>query len=120
MDLLYLFKILWRKKFFLLLIPAISAVASYFLTEDLPHEYLSSAQIATGFTDQSSIGYYNENFNLRESSVKFINVIETMNSSITLNLLSYRLLLNDLNNKQGAFRNIDKIIAERGDRKSVV
>lgn len=112
MDLVYLFKVLWKNKLLLILTPLISLVIAYFLTENLPKEYISTAQLSTGFTDQSSLGYYAENYNIRESSIKFVNVIQTMNSPVVVNLLSYRLILHDLNTKEKPFRRFSDLVAK--------
>lgn len=112
MDLVYLFKVLWKNKLLLILTPLISLVIAYFLTENLPKEYISTAQLSTGFTDQSSLGYYAENYNIRESSIKFVNVIQTMNSPVVVNLLSYRVILHDLNTKEKPFRRFSDLVAK--------
>jgi len=112
MDLIHLFKVLWKNKLLLILVPLISLVIAYFLTENLPKEYISSAQLSTGFTDQSSLGYYAENYNIRESSIKFVNVIQTMNSPVVVNLLSYKLILHDLRAKEKPFKTFSELAAK--------
>lgn len=112
MDLLYLFKVLWKNKLLLTLVPLISFVIAFFLTKNLPKEYISLAQLSTGFTDQSSLGYYAENYNIRESSTKFVNVIQTMSSPVVVNLLSYKLILHDLRPKTKPFKRFSDLVAK--------
>ena len=108
MDIIYLFKVLLRKKWILIIVPLISLMAAIFFTKDLPKEYKSTAQLATGFTTKESPSYYDEEFNLRDASIKFVNVIETMKSQLVVNLLSYRLILHDLNKEKQPFRKLEK------------
>jgi polysaccharide biosynthesis transport protein len=97
MDLLLLAKVLWRKIWILIAIPLIAAFAAYLFTMNTVEKYKASAQIATGFTINDQVHLSEDKFNLREADVRFSNLLNSMNSGIAANLLSYRLLLHDLN-----------------------
>lgn len=96
MSLITIFTILYRRKWVLLGLPLISGIAAFFLTVDYQRTYKSSAQISTGFTISPEVQITTERFNLFEADVKFNNLIETINSPRVMSLLSYNLLLHDL------------------------
>jgi polysaccharide biosynthesis transport protein len=96
MDLLVLAKVLWRKKWILILIPILAAVAAYLFTIDQIDYYRSIARISTGFTMVDQVQITDEKFNLRDADVKFSNLLQTMNEAIPANLVAYRLILHDL------------------------
>lgn len=107
MDLLVLVKVLWRKIWILISIPLIAAFAAYLFTIDAVDTYVSTSQISTGFTLNDQVQITEEKFNMRDAEVKFSNLMNTMNSGISFNLTSYRLLLHDLDPKQVPFHRPD-------------
>ena len=96
MDLLLLAKVLWRKKWILILIPVLAAAAAYVFTMDQISYYKSIARISTGFTMVDQVRITDEKFNLRDADVKFNNLLQTMNEAIPANLVAYRLVLHDI------------------------
>jgi succinoglycan biosynthesis transport protein ExoP len=107
MDLLFLGKVLWRKIWILVSVPLIAAFAAYLFTMDTPETYMSKAQLATGFTIQDQVQLTEERFNSREADIKFSNLMSAMNSGLSVNLTSYRLLLHDLNPENVPFHRPD-------------
>lgn len=107
MDLLVLAKVLWRKLWIILSVPLIAAFAAYLFTMDSVDTYVSASQIATGFTANDQIQISEEKFNMRDADVKFNNLMNSMKSGLSLNLMSYRLLLNDLDGKGAPFHRPD-------------
>lgn len=103
MDLLFLGKVLLRKLWILISIPVIAAFAAYLFTMDMPDTYVSKAQLATGFTVQDQVQLTDERFNSRDADIKFSNLMSAMNSGLSINLTSYRLLLHDLDPKNVPF-----------------
>jgi uncharacterized protein involved in exopolysaccharide biosynthesis/Mrp family chromosome partitioning ATPase len=97
MDLLLLVKVLWRKAWILVAIPLIAGLAAFLFTMNSQETYKSVAQISTGFTTNDQVQLSDDQFNIRDADVRFSNLLNQMNSSIAVNLLSYRLLLHDLN-----------------------
>lgn len=96
MDLLMLAKVLWRKKWILILIPALAAMAAYLFTIDLIDQYRSVSQLSTGFTMNDQVQLTDEKFNMRDADIKFSNLLNSMNSAIPANLVAFRLMLHDL------------------------
>lgn len=107
MDLLFLGKVLLRKLWILVSVPLIAAFAAYIFTMDMPDTYVSKAQLATGFTMNDQVQLTEEKFNSREADVKFSNLISSMNSGLSVNLTSYRLLRHDLDPKNVPFHRPD-------------
>ena len=107
MDLLLLAKALWRKLWIIISIPVIAALAAYLFTMDTVDTYRSVSQIATGFTLNDQVQITDDKFNMRDADVKFNNLLNSMNSGLATNLLSYRLLLHDLDPKEVPFHRPD-------------
>lgn len=104
MDILYILKVLWKKKFWLIIIPILSAAAAYFFSLSLEEQYRSATRIATGYTTSEAIQVTDEHSNPRDVDMNFSNILATMNSGICNNLISYRLVLHDLDSPSVSFR----------------
>jgi succinoglycan biosynthesis transport protein ExoP len=93
MDIVYLIRVLWRKKWIIIAIPLISVITAFFFTLELRPSYKANTQIATGFTTNEGVSITDEKFSLRGADVKFSNLLSTMNSGTVINLVSYRMAL---------------------------
>jgi len=96
MDLVSIAKVIWRKAWLLLLIPAIAAGTAWLLTTHMRDTYKASAQLSTGFMINDQVQLNDEKFNIRDADIKFSNLLNLMNSGLSYNLLSYKLLSHDL------------------------
>jgi Mrp family chromosome partitioning ATPase/uncharacterized protein involved in exopolysaccharide biosynthesis len=97
MDLIKFVKILMMRKFVLIGIPIFTMTLSYFLLKHTPDVYRSKAKIATGITDDFKTSI--EDSESRKPHVianKFSNLIELIKARPVIDLLSYKLILNDL------------------------
>ena len=94
------FKIFKRRLGILLGIPILTVVASYFLISEMGDRYRSTAQIATGFTTDDAVKLNETPATPFDVSTNFTNVIESMNSVPVLSLVSYRLVIHDLEDKK--------------------
>ena len=104
MDITRFFKLLKRYIWILILIPIIAAAITYFLCKNLPKEYKSEVQISTGLVDQSkqlSSQAQNDYF---KTSQQFANIFEKLKMRKISSILSYNLILHDLENPKTAFR----------------
>lgn len=105
MDIIYLLKVLWRKKWIILSVSIVSSAAAYYFTLSLPKQYRAIAQIATGFTTNEGISVTNERYGgQRDMDLNFSNLLNMLNSGTMTNLLSYRLTLHDIEDPSHAFR----------------
>lgn len=107
MEFAYLFKALVRRLWVIVICVLVAGVTAYVLTRNMKREYKSTAQLATGFTVSEEMKLADDRFNISEIDVKFQNVIENIQSPKVRSLVSYRLMLNDLQGVQ-PFRRLTK------------
>lgn len=107
MDILFLLKVIWRKKWLWISIPIVTSIAAYLFTLNQVDKYKASTQLSTGFTMNDQIHNKEEWFNPRDADIKFSNLFNTMNSGAPTNFLSYRLLLHDLSESETPFHKPD-------------
>jgi succinoglycan biosynthesis transport protein ExoP len=97
MDLLTIFNILKQRLWVILAFPLIAVIVAAFLVSQMEDVFLSTAQLATGFTSDETVTLSEEkNSNQFEVTTKFSNTIESMASIPVMSLVSYRLMLHDL------------------------
>lgn len=97
MDLMYLWHSLLRKKWIIAFCTFIGLLAGGAFTLTQKKSYLSFAQYSTGFTMEQKVRIKDDaNFNIYEIDLRFNNVIETFRSPKVMGMLSYKLLLHDL------------------------
>lgn len=107
MELIYFFRIIFRRKWIILATGLAGIIAAFILTMNKKPMFKSQAQMSTGFTVSEEIKLSDDIFNVPQIDVKFNNVIENINSPKVLNLLSYKLLLHDIGS-DAAFIKPDK------------
>ncbi|AHM63603.1 lipopolysaccharide biosynthesis protein [Flammeovirgaceae bacterium 311] len=87
----------------LITVPLLTAGIAYLLLRDAEEYYMSTTQVATGITIREKVQLNEERFSPWEADLKFNNLIQTFKSPVVVGLLSYRLILHDLENPD-AFR----------------
>jgi polysaccharide biosynthesis transport protein len=107
MELATIFRILLNRKWILLSIPLIAAMAAYFFSLNTPKKFRSSSILSTGYTTNEGIQITDERVDLWAAGVKFDNMIQKMNSEQVMALLSYQLLIHDLTDAD-PFRSLKK------------
>ena len=100
-------KILKRKLGILIGVPVLAVVASYFLISEMGDRYKSTAQIATGFTTDDAVKLSETPATPFDVSTNFTNTIESMRSLPVLSLVSYKLVIHDLEDEK-PFRVFDE------------
>ncbi len=103
MDIVYLFKLLYKNKFIIASVTFIGLLAAFLLTMNMKKTYVSTAKLATGFTVSKKINIDEERFNIYEATAKFNNLMESITSESVLALLSYRLMIHDLSSNEAPF-----------------
>jgi polysaccharide biosynthesis transport protein len=106
MDFLSILKALQRKLWVLISIPVFTVVCAFFFISSMDKKFKSTAQIATGFTTDDAVKLNDGSSNPFEISTNFTNIIESMNSIPVLTLVSYRLVLHDID-EPDPFRNFN-------------
>lgn len=94
MDLVYLFRVLLKRKWIIIGSALLASLIAWYFTRNEPKTYKSSTRISTGFAIQDEIKL-NDNFSIFDADVKFNNAINTLNSPAVITLLSYKLILHD-------------------------
>lgn len=105
MDIKRFFKILKRYLWILIVLPAVACTITYFFSKNLPREYKSDLQIATGLVDQSKQVGAQGQTDFFKISQQFNNIIEKMKMRKIMSILSYNLIIHDLENPKNSFRN---------------
>ena len=107
MDLIYFFKVLFRRKWIILGLSLLSVIAAFvFLLYKKPL-YMSQAQYSTGFTaEKVRLVDGSSGIDIYTADVKFNNAIETFKSPKVINTIAYKLLLHDLQNPAKAYRKL--------------
>ena len=105
MDFVYLLRVLMKRKWIIIGSAIIAALIAWYFTKDEPSIYRSISQISTGFTTSDEVKI-NDNNNFFEADTKFNNAIVTFTSPTVMSLLSYRVILHDLENPSDAFREL--------------
>ncbi len=91
----------FKRKFGILLgVPILTVVASYFLISEIGDRYKSTAQLSTGFTTDDAVKLNETPATPFDVSTNFTNIIESMNSVPVLSLVSYRLVIHDLEDEK--------------------
>lgn len=115
-------KLLYKYKWIVILVPIIAVVITYFLVQNLPKEYSSEAQISTGLLDPSKRVISDQNVDFFKVSQEFNNIMEKFKKKKIINLLSYNLILHDLEQPAKTFRKYSPKIdsLSQQERKEVI
>ena len=96
MDFLYLLRILLKRKWLIIGVGILAAGIAWVLTMDQPKKYRSFSQFSTGFTIGDEVNVGKQDVDIYTADVKFNNVIVTVTSPTVISLLSYNLIIHDL------------------------
>jgi Mrp family chromosome partitioning ATPase/uncharacterized protein involved in exopolysaccharide biosynthesis len=113
MDVIKFLKYLYKRKYVLIIVPIITVIITYFLGKNILDNYVSEAQISTGFVDESQQVLQEKETYVQESRItqRFNNLIEIMKLKLITDQISYKLMLHDLTNKK-PFRNSSQLLKE--------
>ncbi|MFC3559032.1 exopolysaccharide transport family protein [Pedobacter jamesrossensis] len=121
MDIKSFLKLVKKYKWVLILVPIIAVIITYFLVQNLPKQYSSEVQISTGLLDPSKKVISNENTDFFQINQQFSNIMEKFKMKKIINILSYNLILHDLEQPKSAFRKYsDKIDSLNAQQKQEV
>ncbi|PWT75994.1 MAG: hypothetical protein C5B59_07575 [Bacteroidetes bacterium] len=97
MDLIYLVKVLVRRKWTILFCTILGIAGGLTFRFFMRKEYVSNAQYSTGFSQTQKVSLQlNEIFDVNQIDFRLNNVIETFKSPVVLGMVAYDLLLHDL------------------------
>ena len=106
MDFYLILRTLQRRLWVLIVFPLIAVACAVFFVLRMDKIYSSYAHLATGFTADDAVRLNDQSSNSFEVNTRFTNVIESMHSMPVLSLVSYQLMLHDLENET-PFRKIE-------------
>ncbi|TAG11897.1 MAG: lipopolysaccharide biosynthesis protein [Sphingobacteriia bacterium] len=114
MELSKFFKLLYRRKYVLVIIPMITVFITYFLVRKLPDTFHSRSRISTGLVDQSQQILITVDQS-QESKIaqQFSNLIEVFRLKRIFEQVSFKLMVHDLTSDK-PFRNASKLLKEIG------
>jgi polysaccharide biosynthesis transport protein len=95
----------------LICIPLLSVAATYYLLNHSDKRFRSTAQLATGFTTDDAVKLSDSPSTPFDVNTSFNNIIESMGSVPVLTLVSYKLMLHDLEADK-PFREYDPVKGE--------
>jgi succinoglycan biosynthesis transport protein ExoP len=104
MDIKALLKLVNRYKWILILVPLITVTITYFLVQKLPKQYKSTVDISTGLLDPNKKVISDQTVDFFKISQQFNSIMEKMKMKRIINLLSYNLIIHDLEFPQNRFR----------------
>lgn len=101
MDLVFLLHALLNKKWVILVCTIAGVLAGLIFVFSKEQYYVSVAQYSTGFTMKQQVKIKDDiGFSFSEADQRFKNVIETFKSPVVIGMLSYELMLHDLEAKR--------------------
>ncbi len=113
MDFVYFIQQLLKRKWLILGVTLTGVLLAFLLTLNSEKLYFSNSKLATGFTESRKINVYEESFNIFEADVKFTNLIEIVRSESVISMVSFRLLLHELNDSIPPYK--DPYFEQEGD-----
>ena len=111
MDLINFLRVLWRRKWLILAITSVALVTTFLIARQAPKVYKATAQLSTGITEGNNAvfsGGQVSGLQKYEIEARFKNMEEMVRSPQVLELVSYRLMLNDLS-KTEPFRDLNDL-----------
>ena len=111
MELVQFIQVLLRRKWFLLAITSVAMVTTFLIARKSPNVYKARSQVATGITQNNSAIFSldpTQGLQKHEIEGRFRSMEETMFSDRVLYLVSYELMLHDLERTE-TFRDLARI-----------
>jgi uncharacterized protein involved in exopolysaccharide biosynthesis/Mrp family chromosome partitioning ATPase len=108
MNLSYILKVLWNKKWIIVGATVLATLLSIVFTLKLKKVYKSTTLISTGYTFEDEVNLDGKSASLFDINNKFNNLIELLNSPLIVNMLSYNLLIHDLEKPSEAYTQPDE------------
>ncbi len=99
MELSSYFSLLGKYKYIIIIVVLATLIASFFLVKNLPNEYVSSTQVATGIVDASRHLLDKDNTpNAQQDEInrEFSNLTEIIQLKKLIDNVSYQLIIHDL------------------------
>src|SRR5450432_2921874 len=120
MDFMFFVNALLRKKWVIIICSIAGFGAALLFTFTKKNMYLSAATYSTGFTMKQQVKLTaDEGLNIFEIDQRFKNVIETFKSPVVICMLSYDLMLHDLDNTKKPYTTLTAKEKSKAEYKNV-
>lgn len=106
---------LLRYKWLVIFLPLLVVLITFLLVRRLPKQYISEARISTGLLDPSKKVISNETVDFFAVNQQFANIVEKFTMKKIINILSYNLILHDLDNPKNAFKRLPEMTESLSD-----
>jgi len=110
MDFNEFLKHIKRYKWIMIIFPLVTVLMTYFAVKNMPKQYSSVAQISTGLVDQSKQVTADQSGDYFKISQQFSNIIEKMKMKKIMSILSYNLIIHDLENPKNPFKKYSPLL----------
>lgn len=104
MDFKSFLKLVSRYKWIIIIFPIIAITVTYFLVQKLPKQYSSESRISTGLLDPSKKVISEQTIDFFQISQSFNNIMEKLQMKKMIDIMSYHLMLHELEHPELAFR----------------
>ncbi len=108
MDIKSFLRLVNKYKWLLVIVPLVAISVTYYLVQNLPKQYQSEVRISTGILDPSKKLVSTETTDFFKISQQFSNIIEKLKAKKITDLLSYNLMIHDLQRPGESFRSYSK------------
>jgi Mrp family chromosome partitioning ATPase/uncharacterized protein involved in exopolysaccharide biosynthesis len=107
-----------KRKWIIIGSSVLAALVAFLLTRNEPKSYRSTTRISTGFAVPDEIKVSDNNLTIFDAEIRFNNAISTWTSPSVVSLLSYDLILHDLDNSE-PFRGLTTAQLQSGFYKGI-
>ncbi|WNJ20918.1 Wzz/FepE/Etk N-terminal domain-containing protein [Pontibacter sp. G13] len=107
MDLINLLRVLLRRKWLILAIVSVAMVTTFLIANKVPPSYEVTAQLSTGLVEGSGVSF-SESAPEYQVEARFQTMVSVIQSPQVLDLVSYQLILHDLEKTQ-PFRSLEEL-----------
>jgi len=113
---------LLKYKWLVIFLPLLAVLITFLLVRRLPKQYISEARISTGLLDPSKKVISNETVDFFAVNQQFANIVEKFTMKKIINILTYNLILHDLDNPKNAFKRLPEMADSwtGADRQAVI
>src|SRR5690606_3724656 len=109
MDIKKLLSFFWRYKWLIIAVPLVSFAITYFLVRDLPKQHVSQAMIgADSGVSEQLLSAGRERHNIWQQLYR---IAEMLQMKRDLDMLSYRLIIHDLEHPEAPFRPYSDLVS---------
>lgn len=112
MDIKSFLKLVNRYKWIIIIVPIIAVVLTFFLVKKLPKQYSSESRISTGLLDPSKKVISEQTVDFFQVSQQFNSIMEKLQMKKMMDILSYHLILHELEQPKVGFRQYSEKIKE--------